>query len=173
VPSLRYRDRSIQKMGSPERADKAMAHLTRLGVAEGINFKFGGKIGQTRDSHRLVELAKEKMGDGGVKMQEVLFEMYFEEEKDIADVEVLVEAGKRAGFEEDVVRKWIDTDGGGEIVDREVEAASLRTLKGVPRFTVNGDLFEGALDPSEWYEIFVKIKRLDGGCPARKWGLWI
>ena len=34
----------------PDRAQQIFAHLARLGLAEGIHYKFGGRTGNTRDS---------------------------------------------------------------------------------------------------------------------------
>jgi len=47
----------------------------------GQNFKFGGKTGNTRDSHRLIQLAKTKSPQLQTRVVEELFAAYFENEQ--------------------------------------------------------------------------------------------
>ncbi|PGH17301.1 hypothetical protein AJ79_01185 [Helicocarpus griseus UAMH5409] len=165
-----------------ERAQMIRARLTQAGEAEGIHFKFGGKTGYTRDSHRLIQLAKMKakaeqagagagaeVGTGTIDLQtpvvEELFTAYFENEEDITAREVLVRAGVRAGLEEAEVKKWLESGEGGEVVDREVEEArGRRFVTGVPHFTIQGKyVIEGAEGPGEFLEVFERIKGEEGG----------
>lgn len=136
------------------------ARLAQLGAAEGIAFKFGGKIGNTRDSHRLVELGRVR----GVQTRvvEELFRAYFEEERDVADGAVLREVGVRAGLEGGEVEGWLEGGKGGEVVDGEVEAARRRFVTGVPHFTVNGRWeVGGAEEPASFLEVFEEVKRAE------------
>jgi predicted DsbA family dithiol-disulfide isomerase len=171
-PSIPLQQERLERMkGDKERADKLQAHITRLGIAEGISFKFGGRIGRSRDSHRLVELAKRKQGDGGVRLVKELFHAFFEEEMDITKFPVLVEIGVRAGLEKEEVKEWLESDGGGEVVDREIEANRELGITGVPNFLINGMRLDGAVDPGEWYEAFLKVKEGDNSGVSCSWGL--
>lgn len=80
------------------------ARMEALGKAVGINFRFGGKTGATRDSHRLLQLGKTKGADMQNNVVEQLFEAYFEKEEDITSHEVLVRRAVRAGLEEEEVK---------------------------------------------------------------------
>ncbi|TGZ82858.1 thioredoxin-like protein [Ascodesmis nigricans] len=151
------------RLFGPARTQLAQSRLTTLGAIEGIAFKFGGLTGNTRDSHRLVQLGKVEGGrDGMVRVVERLFGAYFEEERDIADVGVLVEVGVEAGLERGVVREWLESGGGGEVVDGEVEEARRRGVTGVPRVKVNGGWeVEGAGEVGEFLRVFEKVKEAE------------
>ena len=110
-------------------------HLARLGKQVGIDFAFGGKTGNTRDSHRLVQLGKTKSEDVQTKVVEQLFNSYFEANEDITNQEVLIARGVKAGLDETEVRDWMETGKGGKEVDREVVQANQKFIGGVPNFT--------------------------------------
>lgn len=136
--------------------------LAQIGAQEGIAFKFGGRTGNTRDSHRLVALGRAKGGEAQTRVVEALFNAYFEEEGDITDRAVLAAAGVRAGLDEAEVKGWLEGGKGGEVVDREVEEAKRRFVSGVPHFTVNGRWeVGGAEEPESFLEVFEEVKRAE------------
>jgi len=110
--------------------------LSSIGKENGINFKYGGRTGNTRDSHRLVQLAKSKSPQIQTAVMEQLFRAYFEEEKDITSDQVLLEAGTQAGLDEAEVKKLLGSNQMGEIVDEEVLAAQMGRISGVPHFVI-------------------------------------
>jgi predicted DsbA family dithiol-disulfide isomerase len=130
--------KSIDKQGmyeskfGKERTAAIHERLSQIGGAEGINFKYGGRTGNTRDSHRLVQLGKTKSPQVQTRVIEELFASYFENEKDITSQEVLVEAGVKAGLEEKEVREWLESGKGGREVDLEVRDAVAGNISGVP-----------------------------------------
>ncbi|EPS45216.1 hypothetical protein H072_796 [Dactylellina haptotyla CBS 200.50] len=127
--------------------------LAVIGVQEGINFAFGGKTGNTRKSHRIIQLAGEK----GVqsKVVEQIFISYFELENDITDDTVLKEAAIAGGLDSEDIEKYLSTDFGGEQVDQEVSMAQTHFIQGVPHFTINGTTeIEGAQGSGVFLEIF-------------------
>ena len=146
-----------------ERTRQILARIEGVGKEVGIAFKHGGKTGSTRDSHRLIQFAKTK----GPEMQErvlaAIFRAYFEREQDITSHEVLTEAGVEGGLDAEEVRKMLESDQGGEVVDREVQAAMANIVSGVPNFTIQ-DQYEirGAQDADGFRMIFERIKQLDG-----------
>lgn len=75
----------------------------------GINFKFGGKTGNTRDSHRLIQLGKTKSPKLQTRVVEELFAAYFENEGDITDHKILRQAAIKAGLEEKEVDEWLES----------------------------------------------------------------
>lgn len=114
---------------------------------------FIGKTGNTRKSHRLIQLAGEK----GIQSQvvEQLFIAYFESEGDITDNEVLRTAAIKGGLDEADVDNYLATDLGGAQVDKEVALAQTRFIQGVPHFTINGGAeLGGAQEPDAFLEIF-------------------
>ncbi|ODA79083.1 hypothetical protein RJ55_04674 [Drechmeria coniospora] len=71
-----------EKFG-PERTAMMQQRLSQFGREVGIVFKYGGRTGNTRDSHRLVHLAKRYGEEVELKTVDGLFAAYFENEKDI------------------------------------------------------------------------------------------
>lgn len=141
------------------RSAMMFAKMEALGKAVGINFRFGGKTGATRDSHRLLQLAKTKGAEVQSKVVEQLFEAYFENEEDITSHEVLVWRAVKAGLEEDEVKGWLESGAGGDEVDKEVEEARSKGIAGVPYFTVQGyHNIEGAQDAEGFARVFERIK---------------
>jgi predicted DsbA family dithiol-disulfide isomerase len=137
--------------------------LSEIGKAEGINFKYGGKTGNTRDSHRLVQLGKTKGPEMQTRVIEELFAAYFENEKDITSREVLTEAAVKAGLEEEEIKEWLESEKGGKEVDQEVYQARLQNISGVPNFTIGGRYeLGGAQEPEAFVQLFERIKRQEG-----------
>jgi len=138
----------------------ATAHLKTLGEAEGIKFSLQGKLGNTRDAHRLVQLAKTKSSEAEDRLISTLFRSHFEEDADITSQDALVAIGEKAGLDKAEVKDWLDKGKGGQEVDREVEEAYRRGIHGVPNFTINGQYqLEGAQDVQRFLEVFVRAKK--------------
>ncbi|TID24302.1 thioredoxin-like protein [Venturia nashicola] len=156
--SVRY----AQKFG-PGRTEAIFARMKDVGKSVGIDFKFGGKTGNTRDSHRLIQLGKGKGEDVQTKVVETLFAAYFENEKDITQKDVLLEAAVKAGLDKGEAEKWLEGDDGGKEVDAEVGEAQERGISGVPHFTINGRFeIEGAQDSTAFVQLFERILKMDG-----------
>ncbi|GAB7341068.1 hypothetical protein MBLNU457_7388t1 [Dothideomycetes sp. NU457] len=156
-----------------QRTQMMQAHLSRLAAPLGIKFAFGGKTGNTRDSHRVIALAHKK---GGPELQnrvvEEFFRAYFEVNEDISDREVLVRWAAKAGMMEKEVRTYLESGEGGEQVDREVAMAKRRFVGGVPDFVVNERYeVQGAEEPDAFLDIFERIRKesgsADGGVVAK------
>lgn len=146
-----------------ERTAAIQQRLSGEGSKVGIKFKYGGKTGNTRDSHRLIAMAGKT---GGTKLQnrvvEELFKGYFEEEQDITDLQVLKKAGLDAGLEEAQVDEWLGGNAGGKEVDEEVNVARASLVTGVPHFVINGKYeIQGAQDAEGFRRIFERIKEID------------
>lgn len=133
--------------------------LASVGKSVDIDFKFGGKTGNTRDSHRLIQLAKTKGPEMQTKVAQELFKRYFEQEEDITSHSVLQAAAEKAGLEAAETKEWLESDKGGKEVDKEVVEAQMKAVSGVPHFTLQ-DKYEigGAQDPEAFVQIFERIK---------------
>jgi len=142
-----------------ERTTMIFERLTEVGKDCGIDFKFGGKTGNTRDSHRLIQLGKTKSAQMQTRVVEELFSAYFEQEGDITNHEVLKNAATRAGLDEKEVIDWLESDAGGKAVDEEVAQAQENDISGVPNFTIQGKYeVGGAQDAGVFLRLFEKIK---------------
>lgn len=145
-----------------ERVAMMQQQLLQIGKAEGINFKYGGKTGNTRDSHRLVQLGKTKGAQVQTRVIEELFAAYFENEKDITSHEVLIDAGVKAGLDKTEVEDWLNSEKGGPQVDSEVQDARRQGVSGVPNFTINGKFeVSGAQEPAAFVQLFERLKKTE------------
>lgn len=135
-------ERMSSKFGS-DRLEVMTKRLSLLGQGEGICFSFQGKMGNTRDAHRLVQLArlKDREGKGNGEVQErlmsALMRGYFEEGGDITSHDMLLDAAAKAGLDREEAKRWLDEGKGGDEVDREVEEAYAKGIRGVPHFIIN------------------------------------
>lgn len=155
-------DRNVHlaKRFSPERLAMVNAHLKKVGEDEGIRFSLQGKIGNTRDSHRLVQLAKTKSNEAENRLISTLFKSHFEEDADITSSDVLAAIGEKAGLDRAEVTDWLSQGRGGEEVDGEVEEAYSKGVHGVPNFTINGRYqVDGAQDVQKFLEVFARAKK--------------
>lgn len=90
---------------------------------------------------------------------ERLFENYFEGNADITDLKMLCEVGGAAGLDAEECRSWLESDQGGEEVDRQAKFARETLGSGVPRYIFQGSHHvDGADDPSAFLEVFHQIK---------------
>ena len=133
--------------------------LSQIGRSVGINFKYGGRIGGTRDTHRLIHLSQTKSLGVQDALVEKLFEAYHELEKDISSRDVLRQIAIDAGLHEPEVEEWLDSDLGGDIVDAEAMENRKMGNSGVPIFIIQGvHRVNGAQDTQEFFEIFTRVK---------------
>ena len=153
----------VDKFGA-ERTALMQQRLGAVGRAVGIDFRFGGRTGRTRDSHRLIRMAATRGGpDAQGRVVAALFRGYFERERDITSRAFLEEAGADAGLDRAEVKGWLESDAGGADVDAEVEAAQAQLISGVPNFTIQGQFeVRGAQEPEGFKTIFEKIKAMEG-----------
>ncbi|KXJ90302.1 DSBA oxidoreductase [Microdochium bolleyi] len=168
-----YLDPTSPKVGIPLRERMAMRfgadaiprmheRLTTIGSEVGISFKFDARIGNTRDSHRVIQLGKTKGSEVENKVVLELFKSYFEGNGDITSWDDLTAAAEKAGLDRGEVREWLESGKGGAEVDAEVKEAQARDIHGVPHFTVQ-DRYEigGAQTPEEFLQVFDQIKRAE------------
>ncbi|KAM3507886.1 hypothetical protein MY11210_006948 [Beauveria gryllotalpidicola] len=150
------------KFGAVQR-QQSVQRLTAMGAPLGINFRWGGNVGNTRDSHRLIELSKKYGSNVQQKTVDGIFSAYFENEQDITMHEVLAEVAKSAGIPEGAFKKAIvESDEYGAQVDKSVAEARENSVHGVPDFTVQ-DKFQlsGARDPEAFISLLERVKQMN------------
>lgn len=129
----------VQKFGA-DREEALTRRMALMGQSEGICFSFQGKMGNTRDAHRLVQLARAREGaNAGVqeRLMAGLMRRYFEEGGDITSHEMLVSAAVEAGLDGEEAKRWLEEGKGGSEVDKEVQEAYAKGINGVPHFFIN------------------------------------
>jgi predicted DsbA family dithiol-disulfide isomerase len=146
---------------SEKKIATATNRVEEAGRSVGINFKHGGKIGHTRDAHRLISRSQEKGMPSEVRdaLVEGIFEAYHELERDISNKEVLRDIAMRSGIEELEVHEWLNSDMDTTAVDEEAQHNREKVSNGVPTFFIQEHhRVDGAQDIQEFLEVFVKAK---------------
>ena len=112
----------------------------------------------TINSHRLIHWS----GPKGFQDQVVdsLFKAYFEEGRDVGNLDVLAHCAARAGMDEGEVRAFLGSDEiRNEVVQADMYARRLG-IHGVPCFLVNRKYaISGAQPPAAFIEVFNLVAR--------------
>jgi len=156
IPGTPMRERIVARNG--DMASGIITRLERTGKGCGIEFSFQGRIGNTRDAHRLVRFAQDKYNAAPRRLIDVLFYELFEKTSDISSREDLVEAARSAGLDGGEVAAFLDTDEGGQEVDEMAAQSRVDGVRHVPTTVINGIRIEGAEDTSEFFEVLVKAR---------------
>ncbi|KAH7029230.1 DSBA-like thioredoxin domain-containing protein, partial [Microdochium trichocladiopsis] len=143
-------ERMAQKFGAAA-VPRLHERLSTIGRDVGIDFSFDSRVGNTRDSHRVIQLGKTKGLEVENRVVLELFKTYFENNGDITSWEDLVAAAERAGLEQAEVREWLESGKGGEEVDAEVGKAQARDIHGVPHFTIQDQFEVGGAQDAEGF----------------------
>lgn len=133
-------DYMIGKFGSEERIREIHSRIEPLGSAEGISFDFDAiKFApNTLDAHRVIRWAGAAGEEQQNRLVRRLFQLNFEEGKNLGDRAVLVEAAREAGMDAAVVETLLPTDADVESVQTEIATASRMGVTGVPCFLLEG-----------------------------------
>lgn len=162
------KDRYNAKFGA--QAPAIMAAMTERGKQWGINFSYGGDLRSTFLSHRLSEKASREGGEGLQRsLMELLFFGYFEQERDIGDIDFLTLTAVKAGVFDTTqeARQFLESDDLKGEVCTNIRKAQTMGVSGVP-FTIINHKYavSGAQEPEAFLQIFRKIST--GLCPCEK-----
>ncbi|KAL4744875.1 hypothetical protein BDW72DRAFT_199175 [Aspergillus terricola var. indicus] len=157
-------DRMARRM-THSQIEAAQTRLKRIGNMVGISFRFGGYMGSSVLAHRVLHLAFER---GGSQMQckvaDILFQYQFELEKDVSLMHVVVEAAVEAGMDGNVVKEFLEGEGGKQEIERSQRKVKERGIKGVPCFwigvggKVGVQVVDGAGEMEEIFEALVRAQ---------------
>ena len=173
---------NYEKSFGSEGAQQVIERLQSGAEGTGIQFSFKGRIGNTLDSHRLLEFARLKHEQdqrqgicqpSGIrnlqtKVAEELFSAFFENDKDITSHDVLVEAAGRAGMYEKEARAFLDSDRLVKEVAAEAdESRNVEGVNGVPHFNING-MFDigGAQESRAFTMLFERVKKREASAKS-------
>jgi predicted DsbA family dithiol-disulfide isomerase len=122
--------------GTPERLQAMLQQVTSAGAEVGVNFDFARveKMPNTLKSHQLISLTPEANKQ---QMVDALYRAYFEEGRDIGDVEVLLEIVEQTGLKKVNFAQRLQTKEGLEQVEDDLAFASQIGITGVPFFIIN------------------------------------
>jgi predicted DsbA family dithiol-disulfide isomerase len=126
------------RIGTPERVAEVQAEIERQGEASGIAFRFDlmDRVPNTRRSHLLIAHAARSGRQTAVKDR--VMRAYFQEGRDIGDIEVLVRLGVEAGLAEHESRSALVLREGQDGVIAAERHAAVLGITGVPTFVFDG-----------------------------------
>lgn len=138
-----------------ERVAAMIPHMKKVGEEHGIRFSYGGKIGNTFDSHRLIWKAYREGGAGPQDaLVENLFKAYFENEKNLGDVDVLSRCARDSG----VSALPDENEGKKETLREMAEYRTKYGVRGVPFFIIDGKhTLSGAQNSETFTDIFATL----------------
>jgi predicted DsbA family dithiol-disulfide isomerase len=140
-----------------ERVAQMMPRMVQTFKDEGIdNYSINGKVGNTMDSHRLLEYALKTGGPAKQdRLVEVLFDRYFLKGRALSSRPVLLEAAAEAGI--DGADKLLASDELSEDVWTQVEGAYSTGVTGVPYFRIDGGGRGKEVSGGQAPEVFLQI----------------
>lgn len=145
------------KFGAGKRREIEV-RLSEAALESGVTFNWPGvtRSVNTRMAHMLVAAAATVQRGGD--MTAALFKAYWQDGRDIGDLETLVAIAVEQGFDEQAAR---DELANGElretIIGLEAHAAQVG-VTGVPFFIVDGKLaVSGAQTPDVWAQVFAQV----------------
>ena len=122
------------KFGDESRLAAAHDRLTALGAEVGIAYDFAAisRSPNTLDAHRLIRWAATAGAQDAVV--ERLFQLYFEQGRDIGERALLVEVARENGMDGEVVASLLADGQDAEAVQAEIAEAQSIGVTGVPFF---------------------------------------
>ncbi|KAK3712119.1 hypothetical protein LTR37_009210 [Vermiconidia calcicola] len=148
-------DETVARKNGAEKVNAIRTRLQRVGRGVGIEFSFNSKIGNTRDSHRLIRhVVPEKRKE----LLEAIYQMHFEQDGDITSHADLVRAAESVGMDAGEVKAFLGTADYAEEVDSMAAEARREGVSSVPTIVIGGTRIEGAEDMGEFYEALVAAK---------------
>jgi predicted DsbA family dithiol-disulfide isomerase len=138
-----------QKYGmSAAQAEQAQRQMEQRAAADGLTFRMSGlRSGNTRDAHRLLQLAKASGRQDQV--MERLQRAYFTEQDSIFDHESLTRLAVEAGLDRDDVTGVLATDQYADHVDTDQAMARVLGATGVPLFVIDRRYGISGAQPAE------------------------
>jgi len=126
------------KFGGAQRTEQILSQTQATARAEGLPMDFGrGQVRVTTlPAHRLMWLAARE-GDADA-VGEALFRAHFAEGRNLADPQVLADAGAAGGLAPERVRTLLDSDEGLAEVHAQLGQARAMGISAVPTFVIDG-----------------------------------
>ena len=130
------------KFGDPHNLAPGIEQLKAAGTAAGIDFRFDriGKVPNTLNAHRLMNLAEMQGADTSLLAERVL-RGFFTDGLDISDPDVLVEIGEACNLGRSEVLTMLADDRSRSLVLGQEAQVRQSGVTGVPDFLVNKRLF--------------------------------
>ena len=129
-------------------ADQAQRQMEERAAGDGLVFKMDGLLsGNTRDAHRLLQLAKARQLQP--ELMERLHSAYFTEQTSIFDHDALTTLAVETGLDKDEVATVLASEEYGAEVDAEEAAARDLGVTGVPFYVIDRRYGISGAQPAE------------------------
>ena len=141
---------------SIEQVEGLLQHVTQSAKAVGLDYQLDKAIMvNSFKAHRLIQKAKEKnIGD---KAEEVFFQAFFIDSKNIADLEVLSQLGKKIGLSPTEIDEALSDDRFAYLVNQDIQEAQNLGINGVPFFVFDRKYgISGAQPPQAFVQTLEK-----------------
>jgi predicted DsbA family dithiol-disulfide isomerase len=133
---------------SAEQAGQAQRQMEQRAAADGLTFRLDGlRSGNTRDAHRLLQLAKARGRPG--EMMERLYRAYFTEQTSVFDHDALIGLAVEAGLDRSEVSEVLASDQYGDHVETDEQMAEVLGTTGVPLFVIDRRYGISGAQPAE------------------------
>lgn len=148
---------------SSDRMEKYTRLMTSYGLAEGINYKFGGTVANTLQAHRVIQHFQEIKGpETADKIVDSLYRQYFEEERHPSSKETLLTALKDAGVEDKEAEAFVDDNDEGMMeVKMLIREQAGNGIDAVPYIVIEGKrrdiTLEGCREVDEYVKALQKV----------------
>jgi predicted DsbA family dithiol-disulfide isomerase len=129
-------------------------NMRKMARQSGIEMKRPGLIPNTRKAHEATEYARE--GRRLWEFHRAAFKAYWEDERNIGDVEVLADVAAGCGLDADGLREALAGGRYGDRVREQVEWGRAAGITGVPTVVFNERF---AVVGAQDYEVFADIAR--------------
>lgn len=138
-----------KKFGDEGRIKQMSEHLTQVGAEDGIDFNLD-KITESINTlplHKLLHVA----GEEGFQpaAEEMLFQAYFSDAKDLKDHQVLADLFAPHGWDEKKINDILANDDLGYAVRQEIDHYQQMGVSGVPFFIINNKYGISGAQPAE------------------------
>ena len=141
---------ATKKGMSIEQSISMHENVTQMAAKAGLNYHLEKTIiSNSYNAHQLIQLAKTiKKGD---EMEEILFDAYFCQGKNIAHIPTLVELGQQIGLSEPEIVTAITTNQFADKINRDIHESQQIGVKGVPFFVFDRKYALSGAQPVEQF----------------------
>jgi len=144
------------------RMSTMIPRMKAVGAEEGIQFSYGGKIGNTLLSHCLVDYVQNRYPQFTESLINKLFSAYFENEEDISDPILLTDLAAKVGLNREEISQVFANHEGEAQVKNEVINAYRKGITGVPYFEIGDQqVVAGAEQPQTFLQVFRQMGLYD------------
>jgi predicted DsbA family dithiol-disulfide isomerase len=156
-------ERLADKYGmTPAQASQAQREMAERAAVDGLTFRMSRlRSGNTRDAHRVIQLAKERGRQA--EMVERLHRAYFTDEDSVFDHDALTRLAVDAGLDRDEVADVLASDAYADHVDTDEAMARAIGATGVPLFVIDRKYgISGAQPPATIAQVLERAWREAG-----------